>query len=156
MSKFTYHIAEQDLAFLVGLNTEPDSFTPGFAIKVKKGQPCILYENHNVIRFVNPEDHDCYENAYAIATNAIGGFDGVFADDIEEALHLLADWAQLHAPGLVMTFQEAVAESDGREDWAQEFYGPVGNECLYFTERGQGQHQRQRHDCRLPADRSRE
>ena len=138
MNKFTYHIAKKDLAFLVGLSTINAPTCSGFKVKVKKGQPCILYDNHNVISIINPEDSYGYDNLYAIAATAIGGYDGVFADDTEEALHLLADWCHIHAPGYIQTWEEAVSCSDGNKDWANGYSGPYGNESLYFTELGQG------------------
>ena len=138
MNKFTYHLAKFDLAFLVGLSTLDTPQHSGFKVKVKRGQPCILYDNHNVISIINPEDSESYDNLYAINTTAIGGFDGVFADSQGEALDLLADWCQRYAPGLIQTWEEAVSCSDGNEEWANEYYGPVGNECLFFTELGQG------------------
>ncbi len=137
MSKFTYHVDEQDLAFIKGLATG-DRLDGGFKVKVPANQPCILYDEHNVISIINPDEDADYHKLYAINTTAIGGYEGVFALDEEEALDMLADWTEEHAPGLVQTYEEALDDSDGKETWVDEFCGPVGNHGLYFTERGHG------------------
>jgi hypothetical protein len=145
--RFKFEIAEQDLAFIKGLDVRwvVGDMTLTRAVKVMEGTPYILHVNSDhVIPIVNHEDRWSYEYLYAVNVAMIGGYHGVYADDEWEAIHLFADYCaeqvpdpenprrtKQRFPGLIMSLAEAE-----REEYPEEFSGPWGNESWYFTERG--------------------
>lgn len=150
---FEFLVADRDYAFTMGLPTQGsgefmlDDKDIGFEVKVHKGQPFIRHvRSDNVIRIINPDDRWSYDNLYAVNVAVLHGYDGVFADSEEEAIHMFADYCaemvpdpdqpgekKQRYPGLIWDITEM---QDEEEEFPEEFDGPWGNNDWYFTERG--------------------
>lgn len=164
---FKLEIAERDVAFVKGLPVQGsgefmlDDKDIGFEVKVKAGEPYILHVNSDhVIPIVNVEDRWNYDNLYAVNTTAIGGYHGVYADSVEEALHIFADYCaemvpdpddpgemKQRLPGLIWDWSEM---QDEEEEYPEEFDGPWGDGDWYFTERGHPASATLVHDPKIP------
>jgi hypothetical protein len=168
-SLYKFEIADKDLAFSKGLPTswEVDGLGDiGFAVKVKAGEPYILHVgSDHVLTIINPQDRWAYEHLYAVHTTAIGGGNGVYADNDEEALDIFADYCaeqvpdlknegqtKMRWPGLVQTWVDIVEEvgKEAFEQYSGDYPGPYGNEGWYFTERGSGHMTEKVYDPKIP------
>ncbi len=171
-SRFKFDIADEPLSFIKGLPVQwgygegEDRVVLNRAVKVENGQPYILHiASDHVIPIINPEDRWAYAKLFAVNTTAMGGYDGVYADEDDEAIDMFADYAaeqvpdpdnegetKMRWPGLIQTWVEIV-EDVGEEafnDYSGDFSGPYGNEGWYFTEHGHMPTAEEVHDPKIP------
>jgi hypothetical protein len=152
MADFEFLVANRDYAFTMGLPTQGsgefmlDDKDIGFDVKVHAGKPFIRHvRSDHVIRIINPDDRWFYDHLYVVNATVIGGYDGVFADSEEEAIHMFANYCaemvpdpddpgemKQRLPGLIWDYNEM---HDEEEKFPEEFSGPWGDCDWYFTER---------------------
>jgi len=147
-ARFKLHVAKKPVGFMHGFDMHQ-----GEEPKARPGQVYIEHvSSAHVITIVNPEDRWFYGNLYAVNVTAIGGYDGVYADNEREALDIYADHCQEFKPGLVQTAQDIIDEDgeEAYENYSGDYDGPYGNEGLYFTDRGHPATAERVHDPKIP------
>lgn len=84
---------------------------------------------------INQDDRWYGDHLFAIAIGPISGWHGVYANNMQDALDILADWCEDHAPGLVDNYDNLLKEYDYDEQAVIDFNtGPAGNHGVYFTD----------------------